>query len=259
MPVKRPERGWQPGKAVTSGGVGEVWAYVSGVVWLAATLQGVTGFGFMMLCLPLLVLQYPAKVVVPGTILIYLPLGAAQALQSRRDIQWPTLVQIAVGAVTTLPLGAWALRDADTLTMQRAIGALMVGLALLLQVSPGPPLRREGLARVGAGVLSGLLASSTAVSGPPVVLLGLKQRWGAARFRATLLTYFLIISLACLPFHWRMSLLNADSLRLALAGTPGMVLGFLSATWARGRVRPEGFRWLAVGLVMAGGAAAILF
>ena len=237
----------------------EVWAYVSGVVWLAASLQGTTGFGFMMLCLPMLVLFFPAQIVVPGVILIYLPLGTAQSIQSRRDIHWPTLVQMASGAVLTLPLGAWILRDADTLAMQRGIGALLMGLALLLQANPGRPFRREGLARVGAGVLSGLLASSTAVSGPPVVLLGLKQRWQARRFRATLLSYFLVVSLACLPFHWRMSLLNTDSLTLALAGTPGMVLGFLTATWLRGRVRGGTFRWLAVGLVMAGGTAAILF
>ena len=232
--------------------------YASGVIWLAASLQGVTGFGFMMLALPGLILGFPAQVLVPALFLIWLPLGTAQALQLRADVDWRALAYLAGSAAGSLPLGAVILQEADTETMQRGVGGMMVGLALLLQVKPGPRFRREGVARIGAGLISGVMASSTSVSGPPVVLLGLKQQWPAHRFRATLLTYFLSISLFCLPLYWKMGLLSRTSLDLALSGAPGAALGLVTGIYLRRWAHGKAFRWVAVGMVMGGGLAAAI-
>ncbi len=232
--------------------------YVSGVMWLAASLQGVTGFGFMMLAVPGLILAAPAQVVVPALILVWLPLGTAQVMQYRADVDWRLLAYLVASAVIGLPLGAMILRQTDTESMQRGIGAMMVAMALLLQMRPGLPFQRERAARLGAGFIAGVLASSTSVSGPPLVLLGLKQRWETDRFRATLPAYFLVISLLCLPVHWQMDLLNRPSVVLALCGLPGVALGYVTGIWLRGRVKEEGFRWVVLGMVMGGGLAAIL-
>jgi uncharacterized membrane protein YfcA len=232
--------------------------YVNAVVCLAATLQGVTGFGFMMLAVPGLILGFPAQVLVPALIMMWLPLGTAQALQLWRDVDWGRLAYLVASATLALPAGAIALETVDTETMQRGIGAMMVCLAVLLQINPGRPFQRERPARVGAGLISGVLASSTSVSGPPVVLLGLKQRWPSAQFRATLLTYFLGVSLLCLPFHWSVGLVNRSSIGLAATGLPGLIVGFVAGTWLRGRVEGRAFRWVAIGMVLGGGLAAIL-
>jgi uncharacterized membrane protein YfcA len=228
-------------------------------MWLAASLQGVTGFGFMMLAVPGLILGIPAQVVVPALILVWLPLGTVQVVQLRRDVDWRLLAYLVASAVVGLPLGAMILRETDTETMQRGIGAMMVALALLLQLKPGLPFQRERVARVGAGFIGGVLASSTSVSGPPLVLLGMKQQWQTDRFRATLPAYFLAISVCCLPLHWEMDLLNRSSVELALSGLPGVALGYLTGVWLKGRVRGDGFRWAVLGMVMGGGLAAVVF
>jgi uncharacterized protein len=237
----------------------ETWIHASGIVFLAASLQGVTGFGFMMLALPGLILAFPAQTAVPALILVWVPLGCVQFLQLRHDVDWSAVRWLLAGAILTLPVGSWILKGTDTETMQRIIGGVMVLLALLLQAKPGRPMKGERAARFGAGLVSGILAASTSVSGPPVVLLGLKQRWPSHRFRASLLTYFLLISLLTLPLHWRMDLLDGESLSLALAALPGLVSGFFSGWWLRGRVRGSGFRWLAILIVLGGGLTALLF
>ena len=237
----------------------EMAMYVSGVICLAATLQGISGFGFNMLAVPALILVYPPQVVVPGVLMTYLPLGAGQVVQLRRDIDvrlWGTLVASAAGA---LPIGALILRHTDAALMKPVIGTMMVLLALLLQLRPGAPLKRELGARIGGGFISGVLAASTGVSGPPLVLLGLKQGWHYRAFRATLLTYFLSVSFLSLPFHWGMDLVNSTSIGFALSGLPGLFLGFLAGTWFRNRVGGRTFRWVAVGMVMCGGLAAVIF
>ena len=232
--------------------------YSIAVVWVSATLQGITGFGYMMLAVPALILVFPPQVVVPALILTWIPLGTVQTIQFRKHVDWRILTTLLASAAVALPLGAFILRDTDPVAMQRAIGVLLVALALVLQVKPGAPFRNERAARIGAGLVAGLLASSTSVSGPPLVLLGLKQRWEIEAFRATLPAFFLAIGLLCLPLHWQMDLLGDRSFDLALCGAPGLVLGYGTGIWLRGRVRGRAFRWAAIGLVMAGGLAAVV-
>ncbi|MDP6776829.1 MAG: sulfite exporter TauE/SafE family protein [Candidatus Latescibacteria bacterium] len=232
--------------------------YSIAVVWVSAALQGITGFGYMMLAVPALILIFPPQVVVPALIMTWIPLGSVQVVQFRRHVDWGILAQLLASSAVALPLGAVILRDTDPATMQRAIGVLLVGLAVVLQVKPGPPFRHERAARVGAGLVAGLLASSTSVSGPPLVLLGLKQRWETEAFRSTLPAFFLAIAFLCLPLHWGMDLLGDHSISLAVYGAPGLVLGYLTGVWLRRRVRGRAFRWAAIGLVMAGGLAAVV-
>ena len=176
----------------------ETGLYAFAVVLSAASLQGITGAGMMILSVPPLVVALPATVVVPGIVLLYLPLGLAQIIQLRGDVDRRRLAILAASSALMVPLGAVMLREVDTVTLQRGIGLLMIVLALLLQVKPGPPFTRELAPCVATGLIAGFLAASTSVSGPPLVLFGLKQRWDPARFRATLIAYFLIIS-AFLP------------------------------------------------------------
>ena len=232
--------------------------YASGIMWLAASLQGVTGFGFMLLAIPGLILWLPAQVVVPALILVWIPLGTVQVLHLRKDVDWKLLAHLLVSAVIGLPLGAVILLETDRLWMQRGIGAMMVVMALLLFVNPGSPFQRRRLVRTVAGLISGVLAASTSAAGPPVAFLGLKQRWETARFRATLPAYFVAISLCCLPLHWEMDLLGRPSIEVAVSGLPGVVVGYLTGIWLKGRVGGEGFRWVVLAMVMGGGLAAVI-
>ena len=236
----------------------ETGLYAFAVVLSAASLQGITGAGMMILSVPPLVVALPATVVVPGIVLLYLPLGLAQIIQLRGDVDRRRLAILAASSALMVPLGAVMLREVDTVTLQRGIGLLMIFLALLLQVKPGPPFTRELAPCVATGLIAGFLAASTSVSGPPLVLFGLKQRWDPARFRATLIAYFLIISAFSLPFYWEMDLLTPATWRLVLYGLPGIALGYFTGAWLRARVSVAAFRWLATGVVVAGGLAAVL-
>ncbi len=236
----------------------ETGLYVFATVLSAASLQGITGAGMMILSAPALVAALPATVVVPGMVLLYLPLGVAQIIQLRRDIDRRRVATLALSSALMVPLGALILRDVDTVTLQRGIGLLMITLALLLQVKPGPPFSQDFAPCVGAGLIAGFLAASTSVSGPPLVLLGLKQRWQPARFRATLIAYFLIISAFSLPFYWEMDLLTPATWQFVLYGLPGVTLGYFTGAWLRARVSAAAFRGLATAVVVAGGLAAAL-
>lgn len=237
----------------------ETMMVISGVIMTAATLQGITGFGYNLLAVPILILIYPPQVVVPGVLMSYIPLGLAQTFMLRRLIDFRILATFVVSAFFALPFGAYILAQADTETMRTGIGVMMVSMVVLLQLRPGNPFRRDLPVRIGTGFVSGALAASTGVSGPPLVLLGLKQRWPYKNFRATLMAYFTCQSLLSLPFHWHLDLASATTVQFACAGFPGLVLGFFLGTWLRSLVDARLFRWAALAIVTLGGVSAIIF
>ena len=233
-------------------------AWVSGVLVIASTIQGVAGFGFMLVAVAGLIQIYPAQLVVSGLALVYIPLGLAQTFQVRKQIDIPMLRIWSISALVGMLPGTLILLTFDTVTMKRGIGLVMIVLAVLLRIRPGEPFLREQWARIGAGILSGVLGASTSVAGPPIVLIGIKQKWAVEPFRATLLAYFTVLSVVIVGCHTWFGIVTVDTVWWAAGGLPGIALGFLTATWMRGVVNDENFRQLGVGLVLAGGVLALV-
>ena len=234
-------------------------AWVSGTLLVAATIQGVAGFGFMLIAVAVLILAYPAQLVVPGLALAFIPLGIAQSFQIRRQIDWRLLSAWIGGALIGLLPGTYLLTIVDALTMKRGIGLLMVILALLLRIHPGKPFKREWAARAGGGILSGALGASTSVAGPPLVLIGIKQKWEVGSFRASLLAYFTVLSIGIVVLQTNLGIVTMETVRWSAGGLPGIAGGFVTATWLRDRVSDDNFRKLGVALVFCSGLAALFF
>jgi uncharacterized membrane protein YfcA len=228
------------------------------VLFAAALLQSVAGFGFNVLGAPLLVLLYPPAQAVPALVLAWIPVGALLTGDAWRNINRRRVAELMAGAVLGLPIGAWALRGVDARLMRIAIGVVTLALAAILAAGRGRRWERERPATLLTGFASGILGGATAMSGPPVVLFGLGQDWETRGFRADLLAYFTLLALATLPFYAGMDLLNAPSLHLLLATLPGLILGFLAGLWLSRRTSTEAFRRLALAVLLAAGGLPIL-
>tara|TARA_A100001037_G_scaffold292527_1_gene307973 strand:+ start:2167 stop:2898 length:732 start_codon:yes stop_codon:yes gene_type:complete len=234
-------------------------AWVSGTLAIAASIQGVAGFGFMLIAAAGLIQLYPAQLVVPGLALVYIPLGIAQTFQVRRQVDVPLLRAWMLSALFGLLPGTLILTAVDSLTMKRGIGVVMMILAILLRVRPGEPVASERFARFGAGLLSGALGASTSVAGPPIVLFGIKQRWEVEPFRASLLAYFTVLSAVIVLLQHQFGLVTVETAVWAAGGLPGIVVGFVVANLMRDKVSDGHFRVLGVALVFGSGVMALLF
>ncbi len=231
----------------------------SGVMGAATAIQGIAGFGFMLLGLIGLIQVYPPQIVVPALTVVYIPLGVAQTYQQRRDLDWRLLGLWVAGAAIGVVPGTMALKVVDPVTLKRAIGFAMIALTIALRFKPGAPFRRDTLARWVAGLAGGVTGGATAAAGPPIVLMGLKQRWALTSFRATLFGFFLVMSctLACVQFN--VGLITPFTFRLAAQAVPGIVGGFFLSVVLRDRISEAAVRTLGMGLMLLGGFVALLF
>lgn len=196
-------------------------ALASLIVGVGAALQGTIGFGLGLFAVPLLLLIDARLVPAPlllasGVLTVFLTHRERHGIITD-DLRWSLAGRVlgmfpALAVLTTIPgdrLGA-------------AFGALVllgVGLSVAKwQVRPTPRVL------LGAGALSGFMATTVAIGGPPMALV--YQHESGPRIRGTLSAYFLVgvaISLAGLAWVGRFGLRE-----VTLAGVllPGILVGF---------------------------------
>src|SRR5437867_3162069 len=90
-----------------------VLAAVFAIVVVAAAVQGVTGFGFALVAMPLLQLVIDPHAAVVGCGLAALPLMVGVAVRERRHVRWTAITPLLVAAAVGLPFGLLLLRGLD--------------------------------------------------------------------------------------------------------------------------------------------------
>ena len=233
-------------------------AILNAVLGTAALMASVTGFGYALVAVPLLVLLLPPLQLVPVVLISWGPLALLLIAHSWRHLNPGRLVRLLTGALLGAPLGILMLSSLPESTMRSVIGGTTLLAAGSLLVRPGRPLAREGPALLTAGLLSGVTGGSTGMAGPPVVLLGLNQRWEPQGFRADLICFFLVLHTSMAAGLACMGALSGGTLRLSLAVLPGVLAGYAAGRRLHGRVDASTYRRVAVALVLAGGIWALL-
>lgn len=203
------------------------------VTFTAATIAGMTGFGYGLVSVPLLLLVLPPRVVVPAiTMHIFLTaililLDVIRQVDLRRI--WPMMLTGLLG----LPLGVYVLLVLSEAALKTIVGVVIVFFALALLLGLNLEIKNERIAFLPVGIASGLLASGIAMAAPPVILFFSNQGLRKHVFRANLAAYFLFLNAVAIPAHMASGLFTGEVVRYALFFLPtlgaGMALGiFLS-------------------------------
>ncbi len=157
-------------------------------------LQSATGFGFSMLTSPLLLaLLGPEQAVTASSILGLMLSGVLLAGEGRRPvIVRHDAVTLVVCSIPGLAIGAIAVStlSVQVLTLVMAVG-VFTGLVLRVRARRSPPREVRSWSAPVAGLLSGVLSTSTGISGPPLIFHLLARGLSPAVMRDTLAAIFL--------------------------------------------------------------------
>lgn len=218
------------------------YALIFSVVMLGGFVQGLTGFGSVMLSLPLLSLMLDIKTVIPLISLLALCLNASVCYSVRRSISVGRLSVLLLSTLPGLPLGAWALKYVDQTSLSLLLGLLIVafmGHQLLFR-----PARRE-LGKpwaVATGVTAGFLGGSVGANGPPVIVYVTSQPWHTDEIKATLAGYFLMAGIGISGSHYFFGMITPEVIDLFLRLLPALALGIIVGIKCYGRLSEELFR-----------------
>jgi uncharacterized membrane protein YfcA len=175
------------------------WLYLAIVTLLAATTQSATGFGFGLIAVPVFLLILNSAAAIQITMIIVLCMSIADWMKLKGQGSRHLLNWLVIGMVLGFPFGIYIFLHFE-LHLIKIILALVIiifsGFNLIRLFSKGSMVeshssRQSRWAITLTGYLSGLLTTSIAMPGPPVMLYMVHKGFDKTVIRATILTFFI--------------------------------------------------------------------
>ena len=171
------------------------------ITFLASFIQGVTGFGFALIAMPILSGLTSIYVAAPLVALITLTNNTMLGIYYRRSFDRKIVGQLLLGSVLGIPFGFLVLQFMPTAWLLTALGVLIVAYALYALIGPAIPSLQAKAWIYGTGFASGILFGSYNLPGPPVVLYGNSQHWPQEKFKSNLISFFWINAVLVVNFE----------------------------------------------------------
>lgn len=224
---------------------------------VASFTQALSGFGFSLLIVPPLALVLGAREAVVVANGLSLLVNTSITAYLRRFVQWPLWFALTVASCIGMPLGLAVLLALSPRALQVLIAVAVLAATFLTW--RGLRLHRGGRgADFVAGFLSGVLNTSTSMSGPPVVLHLHARGLTPEQFRATLTAYFAVGACVALLLYLAGGQLHRETGLGILAGAPGLLAGWSAGNVLFRRLDPARFRGIVLAVLMASAVVALV-
>jgi len=227
-------------------------------MFASATVQGATGFGFVIVAAPVLTIYLAPTLAVPVLVVEGFVLSLLLLSRVWRDARPKRVALLMVFGVGFIPLGTLLLVRLDEDLIKIALGTVVGVTALAMLAGFQRTARNERVASIPVGAASGLLMGSTGLAGAPVILFFANQGVDPRQFRANITAYLVVVGLAALPSFLLGGVLTAEVGKLSAALLAPSVGGLLTGIWLARRVSTVLFRRIALVVVLGSGATAIV-
>jgi uncharacterized membrane protein YfcA len=220
----------------------ETYLWTCLTVFLAGFIQGLSGFGSVLLALPLLAVILDIKTVIPVAALYGLSIALVLLVQLREHLEWRKVWPLLLGAALGVPIGVFFLKKLDRDTIQYILGIILISYSLysLFFRTLGSGIgERWGYV---FGFLAGCLGGALGASGPPVIVYTSLQSWSKDKIKVTLQGFFVIAGLMVIFGHAISGVTTAVVLRLFGISVPAMVLGTYVGSYFYGMIEEQWYR-----------------
>lgn len=220
------------------------------LVFAAALVQSLSGFGFALIVMPLTAMALGLQTAAPLVALVALLLNMVNLLRYRHDLNLRELARLGLTSALGVPAGVWALTSVDEALIMRLMG-------LLLMLYAGYSLARPTALRpcadcwaYPAGLLAGCLGAAYNTPGPPVVVYGALRQWPKGEYRAVLHGVFFLNTVLVVTSHLLAGRVTPDVLSRLVFAVPALLLGIFLASRVDDRLNRDRFRLLVTVLIL---------
>lgn len=224
------------------------------ILFFSSAFYTAFGFGMGLLATGLLALVIPdIRQVVVIILLVSLPIELFIAQKNFAKISWQPVLVISAGCVVGAFLGSWHLIVSRTAILHQVLAGLLVACAILIWflAKERKPKSLPSWAAGVTGILSGLMAGSMGLGGPPLFFYYQIQGVTKSQFRNHLIAIFLILSLIRIPTYLLGGLFNKNNLLITFYMLPAALLGAWIGSYMHFAVNEISFkRYMALGLII---------
>ena len=212
------------------------------IIFLAGFTQGLSGFGSILLALPLLSIFLDIKTVIPLVALQGLFSTVLLLVGLRKDLEWKKVLPLFVGSIPGVPIGVFFLKTVNTDSIQLAMGLILVSYACF-SLSFRPVLWEiKTTGALAAGFLAGCLGGALGASGPPVIVYTSLQPWTKSTIKATLQGFYTASGLVVVLLHALNGLTTIPVLWYCLISMPALILGTYFGSFFYGRIADQTYK-----------------
>lgn len=203
---------------------------------LAGFVQGVTGFGSVLVALPLLSLFLDVKVAIPLCALNSVVITTFLALRLRKYLDWKKILPLCIAAIPGMIVGVTLLKRVSSESLSIALGVLLVVYSCYCLLVKVRQRRLHPVWSYLAGFSSGAIGAAFSAGGPPTIIYATLNDWGKDEIKATLSGFFLFNSYLSATAHAVSGLTTVTVLTSFLYSAPFVLAGTVLGSLCYGRI-----------------------
>jgi uncharacterized membrane protein YfcA len=220
----------------------QTYLWICIILFLAGFTQGLSGFGSILLSIPLLTIFMDIKAVIPLTALAALSMTIMLLIQLWQYLEWKKILPLLLGAIPGILAGVFLLKKLDKGIIQLILGLILVIYALysIFFRASGKKIRERWAYLFGfsAGCLGGALSAA----GPPVIVYTSLQDWTKDQIKVTIQGFYLISGLIVVFLHALTGLTTLPVIRYYGVALPVLLVGTYLGSLFYGSIQEEHYR-----------------
>lgn len=227
------------------------WLFAGLIVFFAAVLQAITGFGFAITATPFLLLLYNSRDCIQISIFLSFFIAVVLLPRVRQKIDYALFRRLAAGSLLGVPLGLWVYLFISLDFLKIMISIVILGITSfslfsqyknkcksILSAPQKPSSGREW----AAGISSGILTSSIGMPGVPVALYYSAHNTDKEVVRSTTLAFFSVVYTVTILAQAVTKSIDANAVFAALLLAPVTAAGVFGGHVLFPRIRQELFQ-----------------
>ena len=227
------------------------------VIFFSCLLQGILGYGSALVAVPLALIFLPKETVVVSMFAVGLSLNGFLSVRIKEPISYRPVIILFFASLLGMPVGLWILTAVSLDAMRVLVGCLVVLFTILLQWGRFK-LPQNGVLTVIAGFFSGLLNTSTSMSGPPVFILLSGQGLPKDQFRRTLVSFFFVSGLVAALMLLASGVMTPQRISYGVVAIPFVFLAGYVGDRISARLPERPFRILGLSVLFLAGVYSVV-
>jgi len=219
------------------------------VVLFASFVQGLTGFGFSLLAVPLLTLVIGVKNAVTLGVICGICITFYNFWTLRSHFTFGSIKELVMGSLVGIPVGSYFLRETHAGVVRDLLGVVILAFVLFSLLNLP---RVRSFNRIWGyifGMAAGICGGAVSISGPPILIYSYIKDWNKEEFKGTIAAYFFVTGLLIFASHLVTGSTNGTTLLKFMALSPFLVLGAFSGHYFFNTIDSYVFRRIIMGIL----------
>ncbi len=228
------------------------------VIFSAAFIKGLTGFGFALLAVPFLSLLFPMQVLVPAMSLFNLITSLVILFKLQEKIKAYYFIPMFVASLGGIPLGIYALQYVSSENLKLITGILVILFSVQMLGKVKVAKHFSQFPIVFAGFISGMLSSSISIGGPPLVIAMNRKGYSKEHFRGVFAWFGAFSSFFTTAAFLMKGMIEMESVNLAFFCLPILFLGSHIGSKFSIKIEQNKFRKIVIGINILTGSFIVI-